>query len=501
MMQNSPRFSLLRQITGATILGTGFGTIWFLLVIWLTTSLQEVWRGGKAKWPPRDELVVTSDGTLLIRNTQWDDLNQITTTFRDLNGGKQADQGSEKLLPSISMAGEHEAPGVFSPRAAWARRLKPFVNEREPNVNWYFVHDGKEDGAGYFVGYQRESNRRVGFIGLAGARSDPVPINEWIPVRGSLAADFSLWSSPPLNIYWENSNREFKVGPLDLPPRLVYVPSGNRLRQVDLAAGTVRTVLETPEPIESPGIPALESWSAGHAVKEQPILARTKSQIYVLDRQHRIVRQFAIPAEIDRNSPATWYELGSGQAFAEFVLPSASTKPDGFNHQIVYRIAADGRPQNRFEVSLQSGSLQTDEATTLMQVILGLPSPAFLVVVEPFFLMEMDRTLSYPAAIIALFAKLSPAFLAVFALTSILAVMTWRRSRAFGLPARQQIAWTVFVFLLGLPAFAGYLLCRRWPVRVPCPNCHVNPPRDRPACATCGTTFPDPALKGIEIFA
>ena len=49
------------------------------------------------------------------------------------------------------------------------------MNEREPSVNWFFVHDGKPEGAGYFVGYERVSNRRVGFIGLSGFRSDPVP--------------------------------------------------------------------------------------------------------------------------------------------------------------------------------------------------------------------------------------------------------------------------------------------------------------------------------------
>ena len=169
--------------------------------------------------------------------------------------------------------------------------------------------------------------------------------------------------------------------------------------------------------------------------------------------------------------------------------------------RIVYRIAADGSIQDRFELSLLAGSFAADPASVQVQVLFGLPSPAFLAVIEPFFLMSIDRTRSYPAAIIDFFGKFGPSLLAVFALASILAVITWRRSRAFGLPRQQQIAWTVFVFLLGLPAFAGYLLCRRWPVRIPCPNCHAKAPRDRPACAMCGTTFPDPALKGIEIFA
>ena len=83
----------------------------------------------------------------------------------------------------------------------------------------------------------------------------------------------------------------------------------------------------------------------------------------------------------------------------------------------------------------------------------------------------------------------------------ILAVLAWRRSRAFGLSRKERITWTVFVLLFGLPAYVGFLLYRRWPIRLPCPNCQARVPRDRMACAECGTRFPDPGLKGIEIFA
>ena len=55
------------------------------------------------------------------------------------------------------------------------------MNEREPTVNWFFVRDEKPDGAGYFVAYERKSNRRVGFIGMSGFRIDPVPRADWIP--------------------------------------------------------------------------------------------------------------------------------------------------------------------------------------------------------------------------------------------------------------------------------------------------------------------------------
>ena len=149
--------------------------------------------------------------------------------------------------------------------------------------------------------YERTSNRRVGFIGLSGFRADPVPAAEWIPVRRRMDFD---WSSAPVSIY---SGHAWVLRPAagDVPPRLVYVPSGNHLRQVDLAARTVTTVFETPEPIESVGIPTLAYWSTGHSTTEQPILVRTTQQIHELDQQHQ--RQQGVqppgrsrPAELGR---------------------------------------------------------------------------------------------------------------------------------------------------------------------------------------------------------
>ena len=80
------KFSLLRQLLLAAALATGFGTLWALLVLWLGVSI----RGGMAgrdQLPPREELVVASDGTPLIASTPWD--NQSLATYRDLDGRAQ----------------------------------------------------------------------------------------------------------------------------------------------------------------------------------------------------------------------------------------------------------------------------------------------------------------------------------------------------------------------------------------------------------------------------
>ena len=94
-----------------------------------------------------------------------------------------------------------------------------------------------------------------------------------------------------------------------------------------------------------------------------------------------------------------------------------------------------------------------------------------------------------------------PWILAVLALSIALAAIAWRQADAFGLSTRERIVWAGFVLLLGVPAFAGFWLHRRWPVRERCPHCQARSPRDRDACAACGEAFPAPVLRGNEIFA
>jgi hypothetical protein len=490
------KFSLLRHLLWAATLATGFGTVWFLLVAPLTTSIQEAWQG--ANRLRQESLVVRSDGTPLIRSMPLDNLSLMT--YRDLNGREQETPEGTDLISAVYMAGEHATPGFFSLSPGWDQRLRFFMDEREPTVNWIFVHDGKPDGGGYFVGYERKSNRRVGFIGLNGFRTDFVPPDQWVPVRGALITDYSHWSSVPT---WFNSARLQvpRINPSDLPPRLVYVPSGSRLRLVDLAARTITTVFESPEPIESPGIATLPSFVNDYRGKKQDILVRTRQQIHALDHKHRVTRVFTIPTEVGRASAVYWYEIDNGQAIAAFSPPRSTEDPDNVTKQMVYRITAEGAIQDRFELTLQTGSPATNQAALQFQVFLGLPAPAFLFVIEPLLMMSINRTESYSKTFVALLGTLWPSLLAVAVLASILAIITWRRARSFGLPKREQVTWAVFVLLFGFPAFVGFLLCRLWPIRQPCPTCHARAPRDRSACAVCGNRFPDPALKGIEIFA
>jgi hypothetical protein len=490
------KLSLLRQILWAATLAIGFGTIWFVLTLWLGTSMQSAWQGdGRLR---QESLVVRADGVPLIQSIVMDNASPIT--YRDLSGRPQLAPERNEQFPVVYMPGKHDAPVFFFSHPQWDQRLKAFVDAEEPTVNWFFVHDGRPEGAGYFVGYERRNNRRVGYVGLNGFRSDPVPADECIPVRAALIMDYGHWSSAPT---WISSGRVQvpRVDQSDLPPRLVYVPSGNRLRKVDLAARSVTTVFESPEPIESPGIPRLSSWFSYHPMKEQPILVRTANYVYVLDHRHNVTKVFAIPTEIDRQSPVSWCELGNGQAIAEFDAPWSPEEADNVKRKTVYRIAADGAIQDRFEVALSTGSPVTSKRTRDLLAAIVLPAPAILFVVDLLLVTEVDRIKSYPAVITAMLGGAGPSLLVVIGLSLIMAIMAWRRSRSFGLSKWAQITWAVIVLLFGFPAFVGFLIYRRWPIRQPCPSCRAQTPRDRPACAECGTRFPNPSLKGTEVFA
>jgi hypothetical protein len=500
-MKISSRFSLVRQLAWALTLATAFGVVWFTILVWVGASFQGTGPGGRRKWPDHESLQVRSDGTVLINLTKWDNAAQADVSHRDLKGDAQKSPERAELLPAVSVGGEPLRPRDFGDEHGWDWRLMHFVDDRDSNANWYFVHDGNADGGGFFVGYRRDSRRRIGFIGLSGAHPEPVADTEKIPVPEFFMFGRSTWSSAP---FWAGNDSRwrpgFRPGRFDLPTRLVYIPSGQQLREVDLNTQTIATVFEAPQSIESVGVPTIANWSGGEPVREQPVLVRTRQQIVALDRQHKVVRQFTIPQEISPKTAASWYELADGKALVEFHLPAESSESPLTYRRLLYRIAADGAILERTEVTLKSGSLLDDGMGTQIMMIL-LPSPAFLVLVEPLPLMNSDRSLSYLAALAAFIKQFWPPLLGVIAISSFLAIIAWRRSKSFGLPEREQVAWLAFVFLLGLPAFAGFLLSRRWVVRQPCTTCHALAPRDRPECVKCGTRFPDPALKGIEIFA
>jgi len=117
--------SLFRQLLWAATLATGFGMLWFLLVMVLAATVQEGWPD--RDWPPREDLVVRPDGTPLI--SSYPHGNDLDVSYRDLDGRAQAAQTRSKLIAAVYMTGAKEMPGYFTARPGWEQRLKAFVDD------------------------------------------------------------------------------------------------------------------------------------------------------------------------------------------------------------------------------------------------------------------------------------------------------------------------------------------------------------------------------------
>jgi hypothetical protein len=272
---------------------------------------------------------------------------------------------------------------------------------------------------------------------------------------------------------------------------------------VDLAAGTMATVFEASEPIAAVGVPTLSAYTNARTTYELPILVRTRSTIYGLDHRYRTRFTFPIPTDADRRSLVYWYDAGDGRAVVALIRLRwpGGLATEGATEWLVCRIGADGAIEESFPLLLQMGAPAMSQQAGDFLLALALPAPALWIALDPFLQLESERVQGYPAAVGAMLKNSWPSLVAALALSSVLATITRRRCRAFGFSRSQRAAWTCFVFFLGLPAFIGFLLARRWPIREGCPHCHARSPRDRAACAECGATFPEPALRGIEIFA
>ena len=445
------KFSLLRSFTWAATLATGFGTVWFVPAVGLATLIDYVWQGG---WRSGSSKTCSWSGPTARRSiSEFPATIALSETDRDLKGVVQDATRSETISPGVYLFGaQAEHLASFPGESAGRQRLTLFVQPARAHRELVLLDDGKPDGAGYFV----VTTARVieGSVSLdcpVSARM-PVPAADWIPVlklchRRELDAVLDLFGprrgcSDPHRATW--------------PPRSDYLPSGSQLGQADLAARTVTTVFESAEPIESIGIPTLAYWSTGRSTTEQPILVRTTRQIHVLDHKHHVKKVFSHSRPNSTGGARSyWYEIRSGQAIA-VIFPAWSTGPRvNGNRKLVYRIKGDGAIEDQFRLTCKSdrSAIQCD---TSLPNSSRVPAPAILfcdrrhTCVRRRTAAELCRSrLGAPESCRARLDRgprsvnrpghPGPA------------AKSWVRPGP-----REQITWSVFVLVFGLPAYVGF---------------------------------------------
>jgi hypothetical protein len=263
----------------------------------------------------------------------------------------------------------------------------------------------------------------------------------------------------------------------------------------------VSTVFQAQEPIQSFGFADRDEANRESPAREPTIIVRTTRTIVALSLDHEIIRTFSIPGDSQGAGLVAWYELADGSALAEFYEPWRTESEANIAPRMLFQVAPDGTIRNQSELKLQSGMLIWSKQREAMLLSWEFPVPALLPFVELFFELLINQRQTFAVAERATLLSAWQPLLAVTCLGLVLAIAAWRRARAFGLPGRDQAVWAIFVLLLGIPGFAGFMLHRRWPVRAECPRCHAQAPRDRHLCAACAAEFPGPAVRGIEVFA
>ncbi|HEV8068461.1 MAG TPA: hypothetical protein VGP76_12045 [Planctomycetaceae bacterium] len=485
---------LLRRLLSAMVLATGFGVLWLIAVAVLGTIVLEACFRGEPR--VRESIVVRSDGQLLIETRR----GRAVEGYRDLDGRPFAGPGQPALILPIGLVGAQYQEGIDyflrSGRVDWNWRLKAFEDDQHASNHWFFVHDGKENGSGYFVGYHWATFERVGFIGDSGFRRNPLPAQQGIPVGRDLLI-WSQWSSARMEQDSGQVERERYQIKSRIPSHLVYVPSGNRVRLVDLAQQSVRTVFEGDSPIV--GINLINEPAASRPASAQrlAILVRTERSISGLADDHRVIWRLPCSDESMRMRVALIYVLSDGQ----IVMTIRRGWEGNIMRDRVYWLSPGGVVQKQQDAETQIGDLAWNERSEGLLLAWAVPVPAVFPALQPLVMVLGDMANSYLDAWRLMLEQSWLSLVGVALVTLALATATWWHSKRFALPLHERLVWWVFVALTGVPGFAGYLLHRRWPLRQTCSHCLAMTPLATGACAWCEKRFPGPIPKGTEVFA
>jgi hypothetical protein len=483
------RNGILRPLTLAVVLALGFAAVWGVAGLYLFEIGFALASEDAGNW----YLFYLADGTVL-KVHGYGPLGG--REYFDLDGNPVADPETERLqeLHVTSILAELPVQGGA---ANWRDRLRLIADGRRPANFWYFVADGRPDGAGYFVGYDSQSRQCIGYLGTAGFRSSPLPAAEHIPFGGKASGhETCLLCTQPqyqaVDYPHHDVGGRAARGSVSTWDAYLLTPGG-RIYHADLHARTIRVAVED-EQIRSAalvaGVPDRHHGTPWH------LAVRTDDEVRVYEGE-RVRKRYPIPAPL-RGKDFALAETNSGRALMTWGGPMDYALPT--QDYRIFQVRTDGSWR---EERAQLPTSRFGPTATAVGALL--PSPLGLgyvvAVAAPRDLLAYGLARTYGEALARSLGESAVVLGLVQALSVGLAWLCWRRLRRYGASRVECVAWPLFVLVGGVPAWMGWRFGRAWPVLEECPTCETNVPRDREACARCATEFPSPARKGTEVFA
>jgi len=469
--------SILAQVCLAAVVGLGLQVAYALAVLFCIGIGTQLIR---SDWF-QEQLEVRADGTPTLVSYSSNPWQQ---SVRTLDGTPLNDVSLPKLQ-TAELLGPSRPP-LLPIRRSWAGRVWPAGMADSLRTAWFFVHDGRIDGHGYYVGFDVKSNRRVGYIGRNGFQTGLPTSEACFPVNGRIL---------------QKSVR--------LDPLRVYLLSANRVIEIDCSRRSVRTVLEA-NGVISIGLihrtrPHVEISTEEPSAYEEnaALVVRTSTSVWTVNLSSGARQVYPIPAGIHRDTIRFWRLADSAKAAImvdEHKAARNTTVAD------LYWMRPGGKPYRHERVTLRRSGVGWDAMDPrLASILQAVPIlvPLFWTlgtfVVGPLQTLGSSDVPDYWHAVSKTMATAWPALLITLVLAAVAAWLCMRRQRRYAL--RWTRTWAVVVVLLGVPMWLGYLLQRVWPALIACPTCNVPAPRDRNACAYCGKPFPASAPRGTEVFA
>ncbi len=478
-----------RPIVLAIILTVGLGVVW----AWLAISAKGVIDQFLPSQFVNRRLYLLTDGTPYVSSYRRDCGSQV----HNLDGEPVELENAAATIHCNQLGNGVKKPIRRSwgpPR--WNLRINTFTVAGTRGQYWYMIHDGHREGHAYFVGYDRWTCQRLGYLGAQGWQQEQPTPDECFPIA---LRDYAYGNAVTRSGGYKCILSNYSFGGSESsrwPTSVVALRVGTKVLMVNLREQKLQAILDDPEIVS---ITAAER-PLDSGELEQLLAVRYPERIAFLSLEGEPVTEHAIPETI-RAKGLGVYLLPDDKCLFVTCRRDPLT---GHDEATLLWTTPSGKVLEQRELTLTETGPNRTACLQGLHYSAACPAPGIMGLVLVFWsgpMAEIHRHpgWSYSKAFWDSLRQLPPVLAGLITLGVILSWACVRRQRKHALPWTKT--WAAFVFLFGVPGYLAYLCHRRWSVREECPVCHVPAPRDRAACALCDAPFPPPERKGIEIFA
>ncbi|MEI8229251.1 MAG: hypothetical protein WCH77_13455 [Planctomycetota bacterium] len=474
----------------AFLIGTGF----YLVMMFMSSIMDPMMptvpdedSPGRWEFP-----MFTRDGSMhLIHPIQeggFLNFDGLVIPMPNLYSGLETDHFIPKEIKGLAWAPRLELTDQKWITTPSSNYLKIFSNKGKTDEAWYLVNHTHPQHHGYFVGYDRESRRLIGYIGSQGFQDQKPDFQESLLLESiqAITSTFQMGSiiGYPESLPQDKTDPNSWMSTLEIGRKIWFgTPTG--IRECDLGQRSIKDFAQIKDVKSLYLLPDFQK-------KSLAIVARTDTGFQFFDETGKRVAQNSYP--IEKTAYLSLFLLDSGKT----ILTSTPTPHWVKETKRTVSISwfdASGKETKHLDQDLKEELGWKEKycpraAVSSLQRASQSIAGCFLIMVK--YIRETSGINRQESGWY---------FLANGLLTLLAICCLWWRQLRYRAQVSESLTWTVFVALFGVVGLLGYLFHKTWPARVACPVCHNQRPIDTEECPVCGALFHSPSPDGTEILS